>query len=77
MTLSFFGYFFVPGPLGDLKKCLGDIFGHTELSGSFTLTMFSLSKNRIFYFWGDSFDRVNYGQILKIFDVFIFTRLCP
>ena len=30
LTPSFLGYFFVPGPLGDLKGVSGDVFGSTD-----------------------------------------------
>ena len=35
LTLSFLGYFFVPGLLGDLKRVLMDVFRSTDLIGSF------------------------------------------
>ena len=35
LTPSFLGYFFVPGPLGDLKRVSGDVLGSTDSIGSF------------------------------------------
>ena len=32
---SFLGYFFVHGPLGDLKRVPGDVCGHSDSIGSF------------------------------------------
>ena len=35
LTQSFLGCFFVLGPLGDLKRVSGDVFGSTDSIGSF------------------------------------------
>ena len=32
---SFLGYLFVPCPLGDIKRVSGEVFGSTDLIGSF------------------------------------------
>ena len=48
MTSSFVGYFFVPGPLGGLKRVPGDVFGYAESIGTYSMKIFGGSKNRIF-----------------------------
>ena len=35
LTPSILGHFFVPGPLGRLKRVSGDVFGSTDSIGSF------------------------------------------
>ena len=36
-TLSFRAYFFVPGPLGDLKRVSWDVFGSTDSISAFKI----------------------------------------
>ena len=69
MTSYFVGYFFVPGPLGGLRKFSGDVFGYTDSIGSFLKNICRVSKNRLFP-----------GFLVKndhIFKSAFFTRLCP
>ena len=71
---SFLGYFFVPGPLGDLKGVLGDVFGSTDAIESFQRNVcFFVQKSTFFQgvshlFW------VKKDQIFKST---FFASLCP
>ena len=40
MTSSFVGYFFVPGPLGVLKRVPEDVFGYAESIGTYSMKIF-------------------------------------
>ena len=48
MTLSCVGYFFVPDPLGGLKKCPGGVYGHAESIGTFLINNFLGPKFEFF-----------------------------
>ena len=48
LTPSFLGYFFVPGPLRDLKRISGDVLGSTDSIGGFLKNICFLRKNRLF-----------------------------
>ena len=41
---SFVGYLFFPGPLGDLKRVSGDVFGSTDSIGGFQENIFFVLK---------------------------------
>ena len=74
------GYFFVPCPLGSLKRVPGDVFGHAELIETFKRNIFSGSKNRLFPPWGyGQFCQKwpNFAQFWKILKFAFFTRLSP
>ena len=80
VTLSFVGYFFVPCPLGSLKRVPGDVFGHAELIETFNRNIFSGSKTRLFPPWGyGQFCQKwpNFAQFWKILKFAFFTRLSP
>ena len=64
VTSPLVGDFFVPGPLGDLKRVPGDVFGHAELICTFFMKIFLESKNRIFSSGGGGGrgDRANFDQ---------------
>ena len=44
LILSFLSYFFVPSPLGDLKRVSGDVFGSTDSIGGFQENIFFVLK---------------------------------
>ena len=49
LTPSFLSYFFVPCPMGDLKRVFGAVFESTDSVGAFFKEIFVfLSKNRLF-----------------------------
>ena len=75
--LSFRGYFFVLGPLGDLKLFLGDVFGATDLIGSFLKNICFLSKNRLFAKRWDSGVGPKVAKFEQIFKSAFYTPLCP
>ena len=62
MTSSFVGYFFVPGPLGGLKRVPGDVFGYAESIGTYSMKIFGGSKKGIFPLRGRG-DRANFEQV--------------
>ena len=51
MTSSFVGYFFVPGPLGGLKRVPGDVFGYAESIGTYSMKILGGPKIE-FFLWG-------------------------
>ena len=73
------GYFFVPCPLGSLRRVPGDVFGHAKLIETFR-NIFSGSKTRLFPPWGyGQFCQKwpNFAQFWNILKFAFFTRLSP
>ena len=61
MTSSFVGYFFVPGPLGGLKRVPGDVFGYAESIGTYSMKILGGPKIE-FFLWGGKGNRANVDQ---------------
>ena len=73
-SFSSFGYFFVPGPLGDPKLVPEEVFGPTDSIENISINIWKKSQNEIFLMGKYR----HFGQKWQTFKfVFCFTRSCP